>query len=202
MPSSIESVTKLPENKEKKSLWVFQVGMAVLLGLTCCFYYFGMGNMIGISGIFHTFGANFIRLFDKDVVNWDFFGGKLEKNILKVDVINNDIFIFLGSFLASVMQGDYGKAQENTLYDYILGSCGGFLMGVGARMAYGCNIGSLLSGVTGNSLHAYIWWACAAVGAYVTLLITRFIGMFRKDPNAALIQIADKQEDLLAEIQE
>ena len=34
---------------------------------------------------------------------------------------------------------------------------GGLLMGYGARIAFGCNIGAFFSGVASTSLHGWLW---------------------------------------------
>jgi hypothetical protein len=42
---------------------------------------------------------------------------------------------------------------------------GGLLMGYGARIAYGCNIGAFFSGVASLSLHGWLWIVCALAGS-------------------------------------
>lgn len=41
---------------------------------------------------------------------------------------------------------------------------GGFLMGVGARLGFGCSIGALLGGIGATSLHGWVWALAAVVG--------------------------------------
>ena len=43
---------------------------------------------------------------------------------------------------------------------------GGFFMGFGARLAFGCNIGALFSGIASGSLHGWAWFLFAFIGAY------------------------------------
>ena len=38
---------------------------------------------------------------------------------------------------------------------------GGVLMGIGARLSFGCNIGAFLAGTASGSLHGWIWFAVA-----------------------------------------
>ena len=42
---------------------------------------------------------------------------------------------------------------------------GGVLMGYGARLSFGCNIGALFSGIATGSLHGWLWFAAAFVGS-------------------------------------
>ncbi|WP_206811885.1 YeeE/YedE thiosulfate transporter family protein [Paradesulfitobacterium ferrireducens] len=44
---------------------------------------------------------------------------------------------------------------------------GGVLMGYGARIAYGCNIGGLLNGIASSSLTGWIFAAAVIIGAWI-----------------------------------
>lgn len=54
---------------------------------------------------------------------------------------------------------------------------GGLLMGYGARLSFGCNIGALLSGSASGSLHAWLWFAAAWAGTHPGLALRRRFGM-------------------------
>ena len=41
---------------------------------------------------------------------------------------------------------------------------GGPLLGYGARIAYGCNIGAFFGGVASGSLHGWLWLVAAFIG--------------------------------------
>jgi uncharacterized membrane protein YedE/YeeE len=38
------------------------------------------------------------------------------------------------------------------------------LLGYGARLAYGCNIGAFFSGIASTSLHGWVWIVAAVLG--------------------------------------
>ena len=42
---------------------------------------------------------------------------------------------------------------------------GGFLMGYGARLAFGCNVGALFSGIASGSVHGWVWFLFAFIGS-------------------------------------
>ncbi len=47
---------------------------------------------------------------------------------------------------------------------------GGLLMGVGARLGFGCNIGAFLGGIASGSLHGWVWFIQplqAAIGIWL-----------------------------------
>ena len=151
---------------------MFCVGIALVMAM----FYFCFGSMLGISGVFTIIGANVCRLFGADLTKWAYFKGKNpETNPFKITILNSDIYIFFGSLLGSAIQGTFAKVQENKPYDYIKACIGGFLMGVGSRMSYGCNIGSMTSGISANSLHGFIWMICAGLGSLASVLILKLI---------------------------
>jgi uncharacterized membrane protein YedE/YeeE len=59
---------------------------------------------------------------------------------------------------------------------------GGILMGVGARMAGGCNIGAYLAGIASGSLHGWIWGACALLGTWAGLRLRPLFGLGNPKP--------------------
>ena len=44
---------------------------------------------------------------------------------------------------------------------------GGLLLGFGARLAYGCNIGAYFSGIASGSLHGWVWLVAAFIGSII-----------------------------------
>lgn len=50
---------------------------------------------------------------------------------------------------------------------------GGLVMGYGARIAFGCNIGAFFSGVASTSLHGWLWIAAALPGSWLALRLLR-----------------------------
>jgi len=45
--------------------------------------------------------------------------------------------------------------------------CAGFLMGYSSRLAFGCNVGAMLSGISTGSLHGWIWMCAAFCGTLI-----------------------------------
>ena len=52
---------------------------------------------------------------------------------------------------------------------------GGLLMGYGARIAYGCNIGAYFGGIASFSLHGWIWGVVALVGTFAGILFAYIV---------------------------
>jgi uncharacterized membrane protein YedE/YeeE len=44
---------------------------------------------------------------------------------------------------------------------------GGLMMGYGARLAFGCNVGAYFSGIASTSLHGWLWIIFALLGTFI-----------------------------------
>jgi len=52
---------------------------------------------------------------------------------------------------------------------------GGLLLGYGARVAFGCNIGAYFSGIASTSLHGWLWLAGALLGTPIGVALRRLV---------------------------
>ncbi|OYR64039.1 YeeE/YedE family protein [Halorubrum ezzemoulense] len=79
--------------------------------------------------------------------------------------------LIVGSFIAAYASGDFRirKPKLNRVPNYAVG---GLLMGVGSRLAAGCNIANLFSGVALLSVHSFLAGAGIILGVYV---MTRYM---------------------------
>jgi len=59
---------------------------------------------------------------------------------------------------------------------------GGVLMGYGARIAYGCNIGAYFGGIASFSLHGRLWGVMAIAGTFVGLRLRPLFGLTNPKP--------------------
>jgi len=57
---------------------------------------------------------------------------------------------------------------------------GGLLMGWGARLCFGCNIGAFVGGVASGSLHGWIWFAAALGGCAIGIRLRPLFGLSRE----------------------
>jgi uncharacterized membrane protein YedE/YeeE len=89
-----------------------------------------------------------------------------------------NIGILIGAATAAAMAGRIRLFDRVPLLSIAAGVIGGVLLGYGARLAYGCNIGAFFSGVASTSLHGWVWIAAAVLG---NLLGVRLRPLFRLD---------------------
>jgi uncharacterized membrane protein YedE/YeeE len=57
---------------------------------------------------------------------------------------------------------------------------GGLLMGWGARLGFGCNIGAFVGGVASGSLHGWVWFAMALCGSLIGIRLRPAFGLSRE----------------------
>jgi uncharacterized membrane protein YedE/YeeE len=77
--------------------------------------------------------------------------------------------IIVGAALAAGLAGTFGSGPRGVggaLWRPLLAAVlGGVLMGYGARLAFGCNVGALFSGIASGSLHGWMWLICGMAGS-------------------------------------
>jgi len=66
-----------------------------------------------------------------------------------------------------------GSQKPLTKQQWIIGLVAGFLLGYSSRLAFGCNVGAMLSGVSTGSLHGWIWIPLAFLGTLVGVRLRR-----------------------------
>ncbi|NLC36338.1 MAG: YeeE/YedE family protein [Alcaligenaceae bacterium] len=59
---------------------------------------------------------------------------------------------------------------------WVIGLLAGFLLGYSSRLAFGCNVGAMVSGISTGSLHGWIWVALAFCGSLVGVRMRRRFG--------------------------
>jgi hypothetical protein len=73
----------------------------------------------------------------------------------------------LGAFTAAGLAGKFSPTWRVPLRSLVAAVVGGLLLGYGARLAYGCNIGAYFSGIASGSLHGWVWLVAAFTGSII-----------------------------------
>ena len=122
-------------------------------------------------------------------VGWDaasspFWSGAFQQAALARPVLADtvsvmNIGILLGAFGAAAAAGHLAPSARAPWRSVVAAVIGGLAMGYGARLAYGCNIGALFSGVASGSLHGWAWLVAAVFGSMIGV---RLRPLFRLPP--------------------
>lgn len=150
-------------------LWVGAIALAVLNAVTLLF----KGSPWGITSGFALWGSKLAQGLGADVASWPYWSGSnaeaLAGPVLEHATSVMDLGIILGALVAAALAGSF-RPRRRVRPRVVAGAVlGGILMGYGARIAYGCNIGAYFGGIASFSLHGWLWAGAALVGTYAGL---------------------------------
>lgn len=103
--------------------------------------------------------------------------GALARPLLSSTVSVSNIGILIGALAAASLAGKVGPTWRIGWRPLAAAVVGGLLMGYGARLAYGCNIGALFSGIASTSLHGWAWIVMALLGSVIGIRARPYFGL-------------------------
>jgi uncharacterized membrane protein YedE/YeeE len=104
-------------------------------------------------------------------------GAALERSILRDNVSIMDLGIVVGALTAAGLAGRFAPSWRVPWRSLLAAILGGLLMGYGARLAFGCNIGAFFSGVASFSLHGWLWIVFALLGTWAGVKLRPLFGL-------------------------
>jgi uncharacterized membrane protein YedE/YeeE len=130
------------------------------------------GRPWGITSAFALWGSKLYAATGADVASWGYWQGAARAAALKDSVFADitsvmDFGIVLGAFTAAGLAGQFSPTWRVPLRSLVAAVAGGLLLGYGARLAYGCNIGAYFSGIASGSLHGWVWLVAAFIGSII-----------------------------------
>jgi len=153
-----ESLVRGPWSLLAGALALAAVGIATFLVL---------GRPWGITSAFALWGSKIAGAAGVPVETWSYWQwqpGALERSIFADSTSVMDMGIILGAMTAAALAGRFSPTWRLRARDVVTAIIGGLLMGYGARLAYGCNIGGFLGGVVSGSLHGWGWLVFGFLG--------------------------------------
>jgi uncharacterized membrane protein YedE/YeeE len=153
-----------------KGPWPLFLG-AILLAILNFLMLNIAGHPWSVTFAFGLWGAKIASFIGIDVASWDFWNFNYPKIALKNSIFADhtsitNIGIILGAVIASSFAGLFSQKTKINYKIILAAIVGGFFMGFGARLAFGCNIGALFSGIASGSLHGWTWFLFAFIGTY------------------------------------
>jgi uncharacterized membrane protein YedE/YeeE len=127
------------------------------------------GRPWGVTSAFALWGAKWFAALGIDVASWSYWTAPAQATALKSSVLMDvtsvmDFGIILGALLAAILAGRFAPVLNVSGRSAAAAVIGGLLLGYGARIAYGCNIGAYFSGIASGSLHGWLWLVAAFAG--------------------------------------
>ncbi|WDV44806.1 YeeE/YedE family protein [Clostridiaceae bacterium M8S5] len=107
-----------------------------------------------------------------DVSDWGWFANKMDS--MRAGFINDagsmrNMGIIVGALIAPLLAGHFKFKFKFNFKDVVFYAIGGLLMGYGARIALGCNVGALYSGLSNMSLSGWVFLPALTVGGILGL---------------------------------
>ncbi len=165
--------------------WPLWVGALVLAGLNALTL-LTKGEPWGITSAFALWGSKIADAVGIDVRSWAYWSGdraaSLDAPLLSDATTVMNVGIVFGALLAAAAAGTFMLHKRIPARTAAAAVVGGLLMGYGARLAYGCNIGAYFSGIASFSLHGWAWGALALVGTVGGLRLRPLFGLANPKP--------------------
>ena len=127
------------------------------------------GRPWGVTSGFALWGSKTAAVMGMDVAGWPYWERPGPSAALQASVFHDitsimNFGILLGALTAAGLAGKFAPAWRVPARSLAAAVIGGLLLGYGARIAYGCNIGAFFSGLASASLHGWFWFVAAYLG--------------------------------------
>lgn len=142
------------------------------------------GQSWGVVYGLGLWGAKLVQSTGVDVASGTFWSASANAERLHQSVLSDvtsltNIGIIIGAFVVmqwrrALNQGqadEQVKLPQNSLWLVML--LAGLVLGYSSRLAFGCNVGAYFSGIATGSVHGWVWFIAAFVGAGVGIRLRR-----------------------------
>jgi uncharacterized membrane protein YedE/YeeE len=156
----------------------------IIIGLLSIAVFAAGGHPWSVTFGFTVWGAKIASALGFDLANatfWQWPGPQraLTGSILSDTSSLTDLGMILGAMAAAAATRPFARAPWPPLPSLIGAAAGGLLMGWGARLGFGCNIGAFVGGVASGSLHGWVWFAAALAGCAIGIRLRPLFGLTR-----------------------
>ncbi|KYH34571.1 putative inner membrane protein [Clostridium tepidiprofundi DSM 19306] len=175
-PSEFKFFSKETYHKFFVKRWSYYTG-AVMIMLMFVAILVTTGTSWGVTAVYAHWAAWFYQALGLvDVSNWGWFAGKMDA--VRAGFFNHpgsmrNMGIMIGALIAPLLAGHFSFKTNFKLRDVLFYAIGGLMMGYGARIALGCNIGALYSGLTNMSLSGWVFMPALTLGGILGVKLTR-----------------------------
>lgn len=163
--------------------WPLLIGAVCLAGLNAVTLALA-GHPWSITWAFALWGGKTLQAIGVELSHASFWSSAFQQRALATSVFADTTSIMnfglvLGACLASGLAGRFLPTLRVPLRSALIALGGGLLLGYGARIAYGCNIGAYFSGVASTSLHGWLWLIGALLGTPVGVKLRQVLSAER-----------------------
>lgn len=150
------------------SLVAGAIALAVLNWLTLLL----AGRPWGVTWAFTLWAAKVAQSLGWDPQTSDFWSQGMGAAALSQSIFADitsvmNLGVILGAALAAALAGRLAVKQPPSQLAVVAALLGGLMMGYGARLAFGCNVGAYFGGIASTSLHGWLWIGFALLGTWL-----------------------------------
>jgi hypothetical protein len=160
------------------------IGAAVIGALSIGVFLAG-GHPWSVTFGFTVWGGKLASLAGLDLASHEFWQWPGPKRALSESVLTDtssltDLGMILGAMAAAAATRPFARASWPPARSLLAAAIGGLLMGWGARLGFGCNIGAFVGGVASGSLHGWVWFAAALAGCTLGIRLRPLFGLSKE----------------------
>jgi len=158
-------------------------GLAI--GVLCVAVFLAGGHPWSVTFGYTVWGAKAATALGFDLSHsafWQWSGPKhaLAQSVLSDTSSLTNFGMIFGAMAAAAASKPFARASWPPAKSLLAAGIGGLLMGWGARLGFGCNIGALVGGVASGSLHGWVWLLAALPGCLVGIRLRPLFGLSRQ----------------------
>jgi len=140
------------------------------------------GRPWGVTSAFALWGSKLMAAVGVNVAAWPYWAPPARAAELHGSLLNDittvmNVGIMLGALMAAGLAGRFAPSWRVPARSLLAAVLGGLLLGYGARIAYGCNIGAYFGGIASTSLHGWLWFAAAFFGNAIGTRLRPLFGL-------------------------
>jgi hypothetical protein len=154
------------------------------IGLLCIAVFVAGGHPWSVTFGYTVWGAKAATALGFDLSHaafWQWPGPKraLSESVLSDTSSLTDFGMLFGAMAAAAASKPFASSAWPPVKSILAAGIGGLLMGWGARLGFGCNIGAFVGGVASGSLHGWIWFLAALPGCLIGIRLRPLFGLSR-----------------------
>lgn len=158
-----------------------QLGAGAMIGALAAVAFLLSGQTWGITSGLTLWGAKAVGLLGIDLTGTEYWSWEGNRRALAGSVLESvsslmDIGLLLGATMAAAFHRSFKTGIPLGVRGAVGAVIGGLLMGVGARLSSGCNIGAFIGGVSSGSIHGFIWFIAALPGCWLGMRLRPWFG--------------------------
>ena len=158
---------------------------AIAIGVISIGVFLAGGHPWSVTFGFTVWGGKIASALGADLSAAEFWQWPGPKRALGESVLSDtssltDLGMIFGAMAAAAALRPFARTAWPPIGSLVAAAIGGLLMGWGARIGFGCNIGAFVGGVASGSLHGWIWFAAALAGCTVGIRLRPLFGLSRE----------------------